>query len=77
MVEPLIELKGISKKFGGNLVLDQMNLSIYEGEALAIIGPSGTGKSTVLRILAGLLAPDDGEVYVSGQQRKGDRKSVV
>lgn len=71
MVEPLIELKGISKKFGGNLVLDQMNLSIYEGEALAIIGPSGTGKSTVLRILAGLLAPDDGEVYVSGQQRKG------
>jgi phospholipid/cholesterol/gamma-HCH transport system ATP-binding protein len=71
MVEPLIELKGIGKKFGANPVLEQVDLSIYPGEALAIIGPSGTGKSTVLRILAGLLAPDSGEIFVSGKQRTG------
>lgn len=71
MAEPLIELKGISKSFGKNVVLEQVDLRIDRGEALAIIGPSGTGKSTVLRIIAGLLAPEAGEVYVQGQRRKG------
>ncbi|MCL6433037.1 MAG: ABC transporter ATP-binding protein [Leptolyngbyaceae cyanobacterium HOT.MB2.61] len=71
MAEPLIELKGISKAFGSNVVLDNVDLTIYRGEALGIIGPSGTGKSTILRIIAGLLAPDSGEVYVQGQRRQG------
>lgn len=71
MAEPLIELKGISKTFGSNIVLDNVDLTIYRGEALAIIGPSGTGKSTILRIIAGLLAPDAGEVYILGQRREG------
>lgn len=71
MAEPLIELKGVSKSFSSNVVLDEVDLTIYQGEALAIIGPSGTGKSTILRIIAGLLAPDAGEIYVQGQQRQG------
>jgi phospholipid/cholesterol/gamma-HCH transport system ATP-binding protein len=71
MAEPLIELKGVSKSFGNNVVLDQVDLTIYRGEALAVIGPSGTGKSTILRIIAGLLAPDSGEVFVQGQRREG------
>lgn len=71
MAEPLIELKGVSKSFGSNLVLDDVDLTIYQGEALAIIGPSGTGKSTILRVIAGLLAPDSGEVYIQGQLRSG------
>jgi phospholipid/cholesterol/gamma-HCH transport system ATP-binding protein len=68
---PLVELKGISKQFGDNLVLDRFDLSIYPGEALVIIGPSGTGKSTILRIISGLLEPDEGEVYVKGKLRTG------
>src|SRR3712207_411527 len=72
MAEPLIELKGISKSFGANnVVLDNVDLTIYRGEAVAIIGPSGTGKSTILRIIAGLLAPDSGEIYVQGHLREG------
>lgn len=71
MAEPLIELKGVSKSFGRNVVLENIDLTIYRGEALAIIGPSGTGKSTILRIIAGLLAPDAGEIYVQGQRREG------
>ncbi|WP_193198776.1 ABC transporter ATP-binding protein [Nostoc sp. MG11] len=71
MTEPLIELKGVSKSFGSHKVLDNVDLTIYRGEALGIIGPSGTGKSTVLRIIAGLLAPDEGEIYVQGVQRDG------
>lgn len=71
MSEPLIELKGISKSFGSNVILDNVDITIYRGEALGIIGPSGTGKSTILRIMAGLLAPDGGEIYVQGQRRIG------
>jgi phospholipid/cholesterol/gamma-HCH transport system ATP-binding protein len=71
MPEPLIELKGISKAFGDQIVLDSVDLTIYRGEALAIVGPSGTGKSTILRIIAGLLAPDQGEIWVQGQRRQG------
>jgi phospholipid/cholesterol/gamma-HCH transport system ATP-binding protein len=69
--EPLIELRNISKSFGDNKILVNANLTIYRGDALAIIGPSGTGKSTILRIIAGLLAPDAGDVYVQGQKREG------
>lgn len=71
MTEPLIELKGVSKAFGSNVVLDTVDLTLYQGEALAIIGPSGTGKSTILRIIAGLLAADAGEIYVQGTRRVG------
>ena len=70
-LEPLIELKGVSKTFGSQIILDNVDLTIYRGEALGIIGPSGTGKSTILRIIAGLLPPDSGEVYVLGKKREG------
>lgn len=69
--QPLIELRGISKTFGSNRVLDGLDLKMYRGEAIAIIGPSGTGKSTILRIIAGLLSPDAGEIYVAGERRVG------
>ena len=66
VVTPLVELRGIRKTFGNNTVLDGVDLAVHSGEAIAIIGPSGTGKSTILRIICGLLAPDVGEVYVNG-----------
>lgn len=71
MTEPLIELKGVSKSFGSNKVLDNVDLTIYRGEALGIIGPSGTGKSTILRVIAGLIALDSGDVFIKGVHREG------
>ncbi|MEM1367515.1 MAG: ATP-binding cassette domain-containing protein [Cyanobacteria bacterium P01_H01_bin.15] len=69
MSEPIIEFRGVSKAFGSNLILDKMDLKIYRGESVVVLGPSGTGKSTILRLVAGLLAPDAGEIYIGGQKR--------
>lgn len=69
--ELLIELKGVCKSFGDHVILDDIDLNIYRGEALVIIGPSGTGKSTILRIIAGLLEMDRGEIYIKGEKREG------
>lgn len=69
--ESLLELHGISKRFGDKQVLDLIDMMVKPGEAIAIIGPSGTGKSTILRIIAGLLAPDQGEIFFQGKHRHG------
>lgn len=71
MTEPLVEFRGVTKRFGNKVILDNIDLAIYPGDALGIIGPSGTGKSTVLRIIAGLTKPDGGDVYIHGQKRLG------
>ncbi|NET38015.1 MAG: ATP-binding cassette domain-containing protein, partial [Cyanothece sp. SIO1E1] len=71
MADPIVELKGVCKSFGTKVILDNVDLKIYPGDAVGIIGPSGTGKSTILRIIAGLLAPDAGEVYIQGRRRRG------
>lgn len=64
--QPVVELEGLSMRWGENTVLDGISLALQEGERLAVVGPSGTGKSTVLRILAGLLLPTDGELRING-----------
>ena len=56
--EILIELRDVHKSFGSKKILQGVNITIRRGEAVGIIGGSGTGKSTTLRLMAGLLAPD-------------------
>ncbi|CAI0376286.1 unnamed protein product [Linum tenue] len=67
----LIECKDVYKSFGEKHILRGVSFKIRHGEAVGIIGPSGTGKSTILKIMAGLLAPDKGEVYIRGRKRDG------
>ncbi|MBR3486636.1 MAG: polyamine ABC transporter ATP-binding protein [Clostridia bacterium] len=67
----LIELKNITKDYGGNLALDNVSLYIRDGEFLTLLGPSGCGKTTLLRIIAGFITPDSGEVYIDGADMKG------
>ncbi len=69
--QPLIELRGVSKSYGNRSILTKANLKVYQGDALVVIGPSGTGKSTILRLIAGLTEPDEGEIYVKGIRRLG------
>lgn len=67
MSQPLIDLQHISKSFDGEMVLDDLNLSIKENSFVTLLGPSGCGKSTTLRILGGFTPPDKGNVIFDGQ----------
>lgn len=60
----MIEFKNLKKRFGQQVVLDGVDLLVHEGETLALLGPSGTGKSVLLKHAIGLLYPDDGDVIV-------------
>lgn len=67
MENTLIELRHISKAFGGNTVIDDLSLAIHENEFLTLLGPSGCGKTTTLRILGGFETPDSGSVLFDGR----------
>lgn len=66
MAKKLIDLVNISKSYGDNLVLDDLNLYIRENEFLTLLGPSGCGKTTTLRIIGGFEQPDSGKVEFDG-----------
>ena len=67
MSQPFIDFQHISKSFDGELVLDDLNLSIKENSFVTLLGPSGCGKTTTLRILGGFTTPDSGKVLFDGQ----------
>jgi phospholipid/cholesterol/gamma-HCH transport system ATP-binding protein len=67
MKNPLIEFQKVSKRFNNHMVLDQVDLTIYEGEISTIIGKSGSGKSVLLKHIIGLLTPDEGTILFRGQ----------
>ena len=67
MREPLIDLKNITKSYDGQVILDDLSLSIHENEFVTLLGPSGCGKTTTLRIIGGFETPDMGQVMFHGQ----------
>jgi phospholipid/cholesterol/gamma-HCH transport system ATP-binding protein len=72
---PLIEFKNVSKRFGSRIILDQVNLQIYEGDVTTIIGLSGAGKSVLLKHIIGLLKPDEGTILFRGKPLAEMKKS--
>ena len=62
-----IKLKNVSKWFGKNLVIKNVNLEIKDGEFVVLVGPSGCGKSTLLRIISGLEDLDEGEILINSE----------
>ena len=62
------ELKGVTKAYGNKIVVDKVNLQIHEGEILALLGPNGSGKTTILKILAFIENPTGGEVIFQGEK---------
>ena len=67
-MENVIELRGVSKEFDGEVVLSNLDLNIRDKEFITFLGPSGCGKTTTLRIIAGFLTPDTGDVIFDGEK---------
>ena len=66
-MKKIIELKNITKSFDGEVVLDHINLDIYDNEFLTLLGPSGCGKTTTLRLIGGFTTPDEGDIIFMGE----------
>jgi phospholipid/cholesterol/gamma-HCH transport system ATP-binding protein len=72
--EPIISLRGVTKSFGSHTVLEDITFDVPKGRITAILGPSGTGKSVLLKNILGLLRPERGEIWVDGDQIVGLRE---
>jgi phospholipid/cholesterol/gamma-HCH transport system ATP-binding protein len=68
--EVVIRVRGLAKSFGSHQIWDGLNLDVYRGEILAIVGGSGQGKSVLMRVITGLVRPDAGDVGIFGQNIK-------
>ena len=66
MTEPLVKMRGITKRFGGVVALQDVDLDAYAGEVLAIVGDNGAGKSTLIKVLTGVYQPTEGEMFLDG-----------
>ncbi len=62
----LIAVRNLSRRFGGLLVVDQLDFDLHRGEVLGFLGPNGAGKSTTMKMLAGVLAPESGQILING-----------
>ena len=65
--QPLLELKNLTKFFGSNKVLDDIDLTVNDGEFMTLLGPSGCGKTTLLRLIGGFERPTSGRIIMNGK----------
>jgi spermidine/putrescine ABC transporter ATP-binding subunit len=71
MSAPIIQFEGVTKRYGRVLAVDDVSLTVNEGEFFALLGPSGCGKTTLLRMLAGFEVPSEGRILIDGQDVTG------
>jgi len=65
--EPILALRGVSRRFGGLRVIEELNLTVRPGEILGVLGPNGAGKSTLFNLIAGVLPPNEGAIRFLGR----------
>lgn len=72
-----LQVQGLVKKFGTEIVLDGIDLGVHKGEVVVVLGPSGCGKSTLLRCMNGLESPSAGNIYLDGEEVTSDGKKIT
>jgi phospholipid/cholesterol/gamma-HCH transport system ATP-binding protein len=75
--DAVISIRGVSKRFGSHVVLEDITFDVPRGKTSAILGPSGTGKSVLLKVVIGLLPPEAGQVFIDGEPIVGVREKEV
>src|SRR5215813_8784835 len=65
---PVLEAQGLVKHYGHVIALEECDFEVYPGEVLAVIGDNGAGKSTLIKVLAGAIVPDKGDVFLNGER---------
>ena len=75
--EQIIEVKGLTKKFGNLTAVNALNLNVYRGDVFGFLGPNGAGKSTTIRMLLSLIKPTSGEIKIFGESLKRNREKIL
>lgn len=75
--DTIIRFEHVSKSYGENIVLDDLNLEIHKGEFITVIGSSGSGKTTMLKLINGLLTPTKGIIYVDGKDISKENQTLL
>ncbi|MEM2203554.1 MAG: ABC transporter ATP-binding protein [Sulfolobales archaeon] len=70
-MKPILEVRGVSKRFKGVVALNNVSFEVYEGEFVGIIGPNGSGKTTLFNIISGFIKPDSGRIIYRGMDITG------
>ncbi|MEP7241497.1 MAG: ATP-binding cassette domain-containing protein [Devosia sp.] len=73
MSEPILSIRGLSKRFGGLTAVNKVSWDIAPGEVVALLGDNGAGKSTLIKCISGVYQPDDGEIWFGGEKRNFSR----
>lgn len=76
-MNPILECKGLTKKFGSKIALNNVNLTLGRGQIIGLLGPNGSGKSTLIKLANELLTPTSGEILVSGKNPGIETKKIV
>ncbi|MBC7356491.1 MAG: ABC transporter ATP-binding protein [Desulfomicrobiaceae bacterium] len=76
-VQPLLQLRDVSKSFRGLMAVSQVSLEVGDGEVVGLIGPNGAGKTTVFNLISGFLCPDEGEILFRGHSLVGHKPHQV
>lgn len=71
-----LTIDGLSKRFGNNLIINNLRLTIKEGEFISILGPSGSGKSTLFNLIGGILSPDEGSIVLNNEVINGKKGEI-
>lgn len=74
---PLLDVRGLTKSFGGLAAVKDLNFTVEEGDILGLIGPNGSGKTTAFNLVTGLLAPDAGHIRLAGEEITGLRPHAI
>ena len=73
----LIEFRDVTKKFGYKVALDEVNLKIEKGKIYGLLGPNGSGKTTMIKLINDLLQPTSGEVLIKGEEAGIESKKII